>query len=39
MTTAAGWRAAVLTYNHSDAYANEVADLANQYAAQTSGLS
>jgi hypothetical protein len=39
MTTVAGWRSAVLSYNHSDAYANEVAAIANRYAAETSGLS
>jgi len=37
MTTPAGWRAAVFSYNHSDAYVNEVADIANRYAAEASG--
>ncbi|HTU73862.1 MAG TPA: murein transglycosylase [Trebonia sp.] len=39
MTTAAGWRAAVFSYNQSDAYVNEVAGIANRYAAEASGLS
>jgi len=39
MTTPAGWRAAVFSYNHSDAYVNEVADIANRYAAEVSALS
>jgi membrane-bound lytic murein transglycosylase B len=39
MTTAAGWRAAVFSYNQSNAYVNEVADIANRYAADTTGLS
>jgi membrane-bound lytic murein transglycosylase B len=39
MTTSAGWREAVFSYNHSDAYVNEVADIASRYAAKTSGLS
>jgi len=34
MTTSQGWRAAVLSYNQSDEYANEVAATANQYARQ-----
>lgn len=33
MDTPAGWRAAVFSYNHSDAYVNNVATTANQYAA------
>jgi membrane-bound lytic murein transglycosylase B len=39
VTSAAGWRAAVFSYNHSNAYVNEVADIANRYAADVSGLS
>jgi membrane-bound lytic murein transglycosylase B len=39
MTNAAGWRAAVFSYNQSNAYVNEVADIANRYAADASGLS
>ena len=39
MTNAAGWRAAVFSYNHSNAYVNEVAGIANRYAADASGLS
>ena len=39
MTNAAGWRAAVFSYNQSNAYVNEVADIANRYAADVSGLS
>ena len=39
MTTPAGWRAAVFSYNQSDAYVNEVADIANRYAAEATGLS
>ena len=39
MTDAAGWRAAVFSYNQSDAYVNEIADIANRYAADASGLS
>jgi membrane-bound lytic murein transglycosylase B len=39
MTNAAGWRAAVFSYNQSNAYVNEVADIANRYAADISGLS
>jgi membrane-bound lytic murein transglycosylase B len=39
MTTPAGWRTAVFSYNHSDDYVNEVAAIANRYAADTSGLS
>jgi len=38
MTTAAGWRAAVFSYNHSNAYVNEVADIANRYAADVSAV-
>jgi membrane-bound lytic murein transglycosylase B len=34
VTTAAGWRAAVFSYNHSDAYVNDVAVIANRYAAE-----
>ena len=36
---AAGWRAAVFSYNHSNAYVNEVAGIANRYAVDASGLS
>lgn len=32
MTTPDGWRAAVLSYNRSDAYADQVAQIANGYA-------
>jgi membrane-bound lytic murein transglycosylase B len=39
MTSVAGWRAAVFSYNQSNAYVNEVASIANRYAAETSGLS
>ncbi|HEX6449934.1 MAG TPA: lytic murein transglycosylase [Trebonia sp.] len=39
MTNAAGWRAAVFSYNHSNAYVNEVAGIANRYAADVRGLS
>lgn len=39
MTNAAGWRAAVFSYNQSNAYVNEVADIANRYAADVSRLS
>jgi membrane-bound lytic murein transglycosylase B len=39
MTTAAGWQAAVFSYNHSNAYVNEVGDLANRYAADAGRLS
>lgn len=39
MTDTAGWRAAVFSYNQSNAYVNEVADIANRYAAEVSGLS
>ena len=39
MTSAADWRAAVFSYNQSNAYVNEVADIANRYAADVSGLS
>jgi membrane-bound lytic murein transglycosylase B len=39
MTSVAGWRAAVFSYNHSNAYVNEVADIANRYAADASALS
>ena len=37
MANAAGWRAAVFSYNQSNAYVNEVADIANRYAADVSG--
>ena len=36
MTSASGWRAAVFSYNQSDAYVNEVASIANRYAADVS---
>jgi RIO kinase 1 len=39
MTSTAGWRAAVFSYNHSNAYVNEVAAIANRYAADVSGRS
>ena len=39
MTNAAGWRAAVFSYNQSNAYVNEVAGIANRYAADVSRLS
>lgn len=39
VTDTAGWRAAVFSYNQSNAYVNEVADIANRYAAEVSGLS
>jgi membrane-bound lytic murein transglycosylase B len=39
MTTTAGWRAAVFSYNQSDSYVNEVVEIANRYAADVSGLS
>ena len=35
MTDAAGWRRAVFAYNHLDAYVDDVAALANRYAAAT----
>jgi membrane-bound lytic murein transglycosylase B len=38
MTNAAGWRAAVFSYNTSNAYVNEVADIANRYAADVNRL-
>ena len=38
MTTAVGWRTAVFSYNHSNAYVNEVADIANRYAADVNAL-
>jgi len=38
MTTATGWRAAVIRYNHSNAYVNEVADIANRYAADVNAV-
>jgi len=34
----AGWRAAIYTYNHSDAYVDKVAGVANAYAAAASGV-
>lgn len=39
MTNTAGWRAAVFSYNQSNAYVNEVAAIANRYAADVSRLS
>jgi membrane-bound lytic murein transglycosylase B len=39
MTNAPGWRAAVFSYNQSNAYVNEVAGIANRYAADVSRLS
>jgi membrane-bound lytic murein transglycosylase B len=38
MTNVAGWRAAVFSYNQSNAYVNEVADIANRYATEVSRL-
>lgn len=38
MTSVSGWRAAVFSYNESDAYVNEVASIANRYAADVSRL-
>ncbi|WP_084634944.1 lytic transglycosylase domain-containing protein [Propionicicella superfundia] len=35
VTSPAGWRAAVYSYNHSDAYVDKVAAIANRYAALT----
>ena len=37
MASGEGWRAAILSYNHSDAYVNNVAAMANRYAAATRG--
>lgn len=37
MASGDGWRAAILSYNHSDAYVNNVAAVANHYAAATRG--
>jgi membrane-bound lytic murein transglycosylase B len=37
MAAGDGWRAAILSYNHSDAYVNNVAAMANRYAAATRG--
>jgi membrane-bound lytic murein transglycosylase B len=37
MASGDGWRAAILSYNHSDAYVNNVAAMANRYAAATRG--
>ncbi len=37
MASGDGWRAAILSYNHSDAYVNSVAAMANRYAAATRG--
>ncbi|HEY3339295.1 MAG TPA: lytic transglycosylase domain-containing protein [Propionicimonas sp.] len=37
LASAGGWRAAILSYNHSDAYVNSVAEVANSYAAATRG--
>jgi membrane-bound lytic murein transglycosylase B len=34
MRTGSGWRAAVYSYNHSDAYVDKIAAVANQYAAE-----
>lgn len=39
MTNTAGWRAAVFSYNQSNAYVNEVAAIANRYAADVKRLS
>jgi hypothetical protein len=32
MTDAAGWRAAIFSYNHLDVYVDDVAAAANRYA-------
>jgi len=37
MASGDGWRTAILSYNHSDAYVNNVAAMANRYAAATRG--
>lgn len=37
MRTAAGWRAAIYSYNHSDAYVDRVAGFANSYAGASRG--
>jgi len=37
MASGDGWRAAIYTYNHSDAYVSSVAATANRYAAATRG--
>jgi membrane-bound lytic murein transglycosylase B len=37
MANGDGWRAAILSYNHSDSYVNSVAAMANRYAAATRG--
>ncbi len=37
MASGDGWRAAIFSYNHSDAYVNSVAAVANRYAAATRG--
>jgi len=37
MASGDGWRAAILSYNHSDAYVTSVAAMANRYAAATRG--
>lgn len=37
LTSVPGWRGAVMAYNHSDEYANNVAAAANLYAQQASG--
>jgi membrane-bound lytic murein transglycosylase B len=37
MASGDGWRAAILSYNHSDAYVNSVAAVANRYAAAARG--
>jgi Membrane-bound lytic murein transglycosylase B len=37
LRAAAGWRAAIYSYNHSDAYVDKVAGVANGYAAASDG--
>ncbi len=37
MASGTGWRTAIYSYNHSDAYVNSVAAAANRYAAAASG--
>ena len=37
MASGDGWRAAILSYNHSDSYVSSVAVMANRYAAATRG--
>ena len=37
MTSATGWRRAIFSYNHLDSYVDDVAAMANAYAARASG--